>query len=89
LAGKLLLDVQDFTGEMPMLKEHTPVWVWDSYWWQAHVIIPELDAEGGLILVRFDNGVTAPVKVSRIRLRDPGSSHPSADNFSSGADIHG
>lgn len=29
-----------------MLKEHAPVWVWDSYWWPAYVVLPVLDVEG-------------------------------------------
>jgi len=53
-----------------MLKEHTPVWVWDSYWWPAYVVLPALDLDGDLMLVRFENGVTAPVKTAGVRCRD-------------------
>ena len=50
-----------------MLRQHTPVWVWDGYWWPAIVVTPDLETE--MILVRFENGVTAPVKASDIRKR--------------------
>ena len=54
-----------------MLKEHAPVWVWDGYWWPAYVVLPALDLENDMMLVRFENGVTAPVKASAVRQRDP------------------
>jgi hypothetical protein len=54
-----------------MLKKYTPVWVWDSYWWPASVVVEELDPTSDVIMVRFENGVTAPVKASDIRLRVP------------------
>jgi len=54
-----------------MLEKHTPVWVWDSYWWPASVVIPKLDTTSNVILVRFESGVTAPVKASDVRLRVP------------------
>jgi hypothetical protein len=53
-----------------MLKEYTAVWVWDGYWWPAHVVLPALDLDSGRMLVRFENGVTAPVKASEVRSRD-------------------
>jgi len=53
-----------------MLTEHTPVWVWDGYWWPALVVLPTLDSERDKMLVRFTNGVTAPVKTSAVRFRD-------------------
>ena len=53
-----------------MLKEHTAVWVWDTHWWPAYVVIPALDLESDIILVRFENGVTAPVKASGVLQRD-------------------
>ncbi len=53
-----------------MLKEHTPVWVWDGYWWSAYVVLPELDVGSDMMLVRFENGGTAPVKASDVRYRD-------------------
>jgi hypothetical protein len=53
-----------------MLEEHTPVWVWDGYWWPAHVVLPTLDVESDMILVQFENGVTAPVKAATVRHRD-------------------
>jgi len=65
-----------------MLKEHTPVWVWDGYWWAAYVVLPVLDLEGDLMLVRFENGVTAPVKATGVRYRElvrpsaPSTGHP-------------
>jgi hypothetical protein len=58
-----------------MLKEQTPVWVWDGYWWPAHVVLPVLDLESDMMLVRFENGVTAPVKASGVRYRDSASKH--------------
>jgi len=53
-----------------MLKEHTPVWVWDGYWWPASVVLPALDLDSDLMLVRFENGVTAPVKAAGVRCRE-------------------
>jgi hypothetical protein len=53
-----------------MLKEHTPVWVWDGFWWPAYVVLPALDPENDMMLVRFENGVTAPVKASSVRQRN-------------------
>jgi hypothetical protein len=53
-----------------MLKEHTPVWVWDGYWWPAFVVLPLLDLDDDLMLVRFENGVTAPVKAAGVRYRE-------------------
>jgi hypothetical protein len=53
-----------------MLKEHTSVWVWDGYWWAAQVVLPTLDVESDMILVKFENGVTAPVKATAVRYRD-------------------
>jgi hypothetical protein len=52
-----------------MLKEHAPVWVWDGYWWPAYVVVPALDPENDIMLVRFENGVTAPIKASGVRRR--------------------
>jgi hypothetical protein len=54
-----------------MLKKYTPVWVWDSYWWPASVVVQELDPTSDVIMVQFENGVTAPVKASDVRLRVP------------------
>jgi len=54
-----------------MLKKHTPVWVWDSYWWPAYVVVPKLNPTSDVILVQFESGVTAPVKASDVRLRVP------------------
>lgn len=63
-----------------MLKEHTPVWVWDGYWWPAFVVLPVLDLDGDLMLVRFENGVTAPVKAAGVRYRELARpNEPSAD----------
>ena len=53
-----------------MPKEQAPVWVWDAYWWPAYVVLPVLDFASDMILVRFENGVTAPVKASGVRHRD-------------------
>ena len=53
-----------------MLKEHTPVWVWDGYWWPAHVVLSKLNVKSDMMLVRFENGVTAPVHASAVRYRD-------------------
>jgi hypothetical protein len=53
-----------------MLKEHAPVWVWDGYWWPAYVVLPALDLDRDLMLVRFENGVTAPVKAAEVRYRE-------------------
>ncbi len=58
-----------------MLKEQTPVWVWDGYWWPAYVVLPALDLQSDMMLVRFENGVTAPVKASDVRHRDSASEH--------------
>ena len=58
-----------------MLQAQTPVWVWDGYWWPALVVLPALDRDHDLMLVRFDNGVTAPVKASSVRHRDSASKH--------------
>jgi hypothetical protein len=58
-----------------MLKEHTAVWIWDTHWWPAHVVIPALDLESDMMLVRFENGVTAPVKASEVLQRDSQSEH--------------
>jgi hypothetical protein len=58
-----------------MLKEQTPVWVWDGFWWPAYVVLPVLDLESDTMLVRFENGVTAPAKGSSVRPRDSKSRH--------------
>ena len=58
-----------------MFKERTPVWVWDGYWWPAYMVLTALDLESDMILVRFENGVTAPVKASDVRHRDFASMH--------------
>jgi hypothetical protein len=55
-----------------MFTEQTSVWVWDSYWWPAYVVLPELGPESDVMLVRFESGVTAPVKASEVRYRVPG-----------------
>ena len=60
-----------------MLKEHTPVWVWDGYWWPAIVIA--LDPANEMIIVRFENGVTAPMKASDLRGRDVSSQGEHSD----------
>jgi hypothetical protein len=64
-----------------MLKEQTPVWVWDGFWWPAYVVLPALDLESDMMLVRFENGVTAPVKVSGVRQRNPESKHINRRHF--------
>lgn len=46
-----------------------PVWVWDGGWWPATVVDPERG--GGLLIVRLENGVTVPVRSTRLRPRDP------------------
>ncbi len=69
-----------------MLKKHTPIWVWDGYWWPASVVLSELDVEGDMMLVRFENGVTAPVKASDVRYRDPRTSGRALDVLD--PDIH-
>jgi hypothetical protein len=58
-----------------MFKEQTLVSVWDGYWWPAYVVLTALDLERDMILVQFENGVTAPVKASDVRLRDSVSMH--------------
>jgi hypothetical protein len=58
-----------------MLKEHTAVWIWDTGWWPAHVVNPALDLESNTMLVRFENGVTAPVKASEVLQRDSRPKH--------------
>ncbi|HJU12363.1 MAG TPA: hypothetical protein VJ728_15880 [Candidatus Binataceae bacterium] len=63
-----------------MLNEHTPIWVWDGYWWPAFVVSPVIDLEGDTMLVRFENGVTAPIKASAVRYRDPAHPHPPSNN---------
>jgi hypothetical protein len=62
-------------GGTPTFEEQTPVWVWDGYWWPAYVVVPALDLGSDLMLVRFENGVTAPVKASDVRHRDSESTH--------------
>ena len=58
-----------------MLKEHTAVWIWDTGWWPAYVVNPALDLESNTMLVRFENGVTAPVKASEVLQRDSRPKH--------------
>ena len=67
-------------GEAPMLNEHTPIWVWDGYWWPAFVVSPVIDLQGEMMLVRFENGVTATIKASAVRYRDPARPHPPSNN---------
>ncbi len=62
-------------GGTPIFEEQTPVWVWDGYWWPAYVVVPALDLGSDLMLVRFGNGVTAPVKASDVRHCDSESTH--------------
>src|SRR5690242_18355953 len=63
-----------------MLKEHTPVWVWDGSWWPAHVVLPTVDLENDVMLVRFENGVTAPIKASAVRYRGPAHPNPPSND---------
>ena len=59
-----------------------PLWVWDGTWLTAHLIEASLESPGGRALVRFSHGMSAPIAVSRIVLRDPAlneSDRPSAD----------
>jgi hypothetical protein len=46
------------------------VWVWDGYWMPAELvtIFPDSDRRG---LVRFRNGVTAPVDLTNVITRNP------------------
>jgi hypothetical protein len=64
-----------------MLKEQTPLWVWDGYWWPAYVVLPVLDPESDMMLVRFENGGTAPVKASGVRQRNFASKHINRRRF--------
>jgi hypothetical protein len=47
----------------------TPVWVWDGDWWPAIVAKPGRRFES--LIVRLQNGVTVPVKKTRLQPRDP------------------
>jgi hypothetical protein len=48
-----------------------PVWVWDGHWWPAIVADASAKRGRGFLIVRFENGVTAPVPRARLQLRDP------------------
>jgi len=51
------------------IKRAAPVWVWDGHWWPAVVAYAKRD--GGLLIVRLENGVTVPVRRARLQPRDP------------------
>jgi hypothetical protein len=46
-----------------------PVWVWDGDWWPA--IVANADRGFESLIVRIQNGVTVPVKKTRLQPRDP------------------
>jgi hypothetical protein len=51
------------------LEPATPVWVWDGNWWPA--IVANADRGSEFLIVRLQNGVTVPVKKTRLESRDP------------------
>ena len=62
------------------LEPNAPLWVWDGAWFPAHLVESPLDPSTSRILVRFGHGVSAPIAVSHVMLRDPalnGSDRPS------------
>jgi hypothetical protein len=46
------------------------VWVWDGYWMPAELVTIFSDSERRR-RVRFSNGVTAPVGLSNVIMRNP------------------
>jgi CheY-like chemotaxis protein len=51
------------------IKINTPVWVWAGHWLPAVVVGPGLTRE--FLVVCFEHGVSAPLLLANIRLRQP------------------
>jgi hypothetical protein len=47
------------------------VWVWDGHWWPAVVTNAIAGRGEGLLLVRFEHGVTVPARPSDLQPRNP------------------
>jgi hypothetical protein len=76
------------TEQIGWLRPHCPIWVWDGAWLAA-TIVEALD--GGIIIVRFSHGISAPLAVSKAAIRIPalhGTDRPSM-NLSSAIYVDG
>jgi hypothetical protein len=51
-----------------IMRTSIPIWVWDGDWRPARIVVV---LERDSLLVRFDNGVTAPVGRAMVQPRDP------------------
>ena len=53
------------------IRPDDPIWVWDGCWLPAVVADVVLEPDGRLVIVRFENGCSAPASVPNLKLRDP------------------
>lgn len=53
------------------LRGNSSLWVWDGTWLPAKLIETPLESATGILLVRFSHGVSAPVPISHVAVRDP------------------
>jgi len=53
------------------IRPEDPIWVWDGCWLPAVVADVVFEPNGRLVIVRFENGCSAPASVPDLKLRDP------------------
>ncbi len=59
------------TSRAGHIKRGEPVWVWDASWLPATVADVVLESGRECLIVRFENGVSAPVSFADLKPRDP------------------
>jgi hypothetical protein len=64
----LLTGVAMQNGQIDLLPLHSPLWVWDGTWLPATIAVT---LDGGVIIVRFSHGVSAPIAASKVAIRNP------------------
>jgi hypothetical protein len=68
--GARAAETGKFPGSTKNEKLSVQVWVWDGYWMPAELVTIFSDSERRR-RVRFSNGVTAPVGLSNVIMRNP------------------
>ena len=53
------------------IRPEDPIWVWDGCWLPVVVADVVLEADGRLVIVRFENGCSAPASAPDLTLRNP------------------
>ena len=53
------------------IRPDDPIWVWDGCWLPAVVADVVFERDGRLVIVRFENGCSAPASGPDLKPRDP------------------